>query len=258
MSIFGADRDTPPIERFREGAGWALFVVFAIGFVWLTSWLKDLGEPPVDMGLWLPALLLAQFVINRRPVNAWLEYGRSKTPGQWRTTRAARVAVGCSALVVAWYGCNLPLLARQAWVLGDTPRFTGAVIGSAVLLAVLLVIVLRRARNRLELAIDEAGVFVSEWRGVVPWEAIDFVLAARKGDDSLRFVLKPDALAELPGFVRRRNGFLDLNLEATSLTASAALEALSAACPELQIRRSRSAGIVLPVRGATDIVEADL
>jgi hypothetical protein len=74
----------------------------------------------------------------------------------------------------------------------------------------------------------------------------------------MRFVLKPEALAELPDFVRRRNGFLDLNLSATSLTASAALEALSAAYPVLEVRRSRSAGLVLPVRGATDIVEADL
>ncbi len=138
------------------------------------------------------------------------------------------------------------------------PRFAGAAIGTVVWLAVVLVVVLRRARTRLELAIDDVGVFASEWRGVVPWGAIDFVLAARQEDDSMRFVLKPEALAELPDFVRRRNGFLDLNLGATSLTASAALEALSAAYPALEVRRSRSAGVVLPVRGATDIVEADL
>ena len=77
-------------------------------------------------------------------------------------------------------------------------------------------------------------------------------------DDPPRFVLKPEALAASPDFVRRRNGFLDLDLAATSLTGSAALKALRAAHPQLEIRRSRSAGVVLPVRGATDIVEADL
>lgn len=258
MPLFGADPDRPSIERFREGAGWLLVLVLVGGLVWLTSWLNDLGEPLLDTGLCLPALLLVGFVVNRLPVNAWLEYGRSTRPGQWRTTRAARITAWCSTLAVAWYGCNLPLQARQAWMLGDTPRFMGAVIGSAAWLAILLVVALRRVRTRLELAIDEAGVFVPEWRGVVPWSAIDFVLAARKEDDSPRFVLKPEALAELPEFVRRRNGFLDLNLQATSLTAAGALEALSAACPELQIRRSRTAGLVLPARGATDVVKADL
>jgi hypothetical protein len=258
MSTFGADHTPTLAERLREGAGWVFVLVFAGGLVWLTSWLDDMGEPPVDLGFWLPALLLIPLVINRRPVSAWLEYGRARKPGQWRTTRAARIAVWCSALFLAWYGCNLPLQARQALLLGDMPRFTGAAIGTAVWLAVFLMVVLRRGRTRLELAIDDVGVFAAEWRGVVPWGAIDFLLAARLEDDSPRFVLKPEALAGLPDFVRRRNGFLDLNLEATSLTASAALEALRAARPELEIRRSRSAGVVLPVRGATDIVEADL
>ena len=258
MSIFGADYNPTPVERLREGAGWLLALVFAVGFVWLTSWLDNMGKPPVDMGFWLLPLLLISLMINRLPVNAWLETGRSRKPGQWRTTRAARIAVCCSALFLAGYGFSLPLQARQAWALGDMPRFAGAAIGTVVWLAVVLVVVLRRARTRLELAIDDVGVFAAGWGGVVPWGAIDFVLAARLEDDSMRFVLKPEALAELPDFVRRRNGFLDLNLAATSLTASAALEALSSAYPALEIRRSRSAGLVLPVRGATDIVEADL
>jgi hypothetical protein len=258
MSTFGADYTPTLAERFREGAGWAFLIVFVVGFVWLTSWLDDMGKPPVDMGFWLPALLLIPLVINRPPVNAWLEYGRSKKPGQWRTTRAARITVWCSALFLAWYGCNLPLRTRQAWLLEDVPRFIGAAIGTLVWVTLFLVTVLRRARNRLELAIDEVGVFAAEWRGVVPWGAIDFVLAARLEDDSPRFVLKPEALASLPDFVRRRNGFLDLNLAATSLKASAALDAMRAVHPALEVRRSRSAGVVLPVRGATDIVEADL
>ncbi len=169
MSIFGADYNPTPVERLREGAGWLLALVFAVGFVWLTSWLDNMGKPPVDMGFWLLPLLLISLMINRLPVNSWLEAGRSRKPGQWRTTRAARIAVCCSALFLAGYGFSLPLQARQAWALGDMPRFAGAAIGTVVWLAVVLVVVLRRARTRLELAIDDVGVFASEWRGVVPW-----------------------------------------------------------------------------------------
>ncbi|MBO9558467.1 MAG: hypothetical protein J7515_07760 [Caulobacter sp.] len=236
-----------------------MFVLaFAVGFVWLTSWLDDMGPPPIDTGFWFPVLMLVLIVVDRPRVRAWLEYGRSSKPGQWRTTRATRIAAWCSILLMGWYGCNLPLWAHQAWKLGDMPRFAGAAAGSAAWFAVILLAVLRRARTRLELVIDEQGIFAAEWRCVVPWRAIDFVLAARKEDDSMRFVLKPDALAGFSDFVRRRNGFLDLDLAATPLTASAALDALRAACPTLEIRRLRSAGLVLPVRGATDIVEADL
>ena len=258
MTTFGAKHDPTPFERLLQGAGWALLLAFAAGFVWLSAWLDDMGGRPMDMGLWLPTLLLIPLVINQPRVRAWLEYGRSGKPGQWRTTRATRIMAWCSALLMGWYGSGLPLRAYQAWALGDMPRFVGATIGGAAWLAVLLVLVLRRARDRLELAIDKEGVFAAEWRGVVPWRAIDFVLAARMEGDSLRLVLKPEALAELPDFVRRRNGFLDLDLGATPLTASAALDALTATCPQLEVRRSRSAGLVLPVRGATDIVEADL
>ncbi|MDR6531898.1 hypothetical protein J2800_002651 [Caulobacter rhizosphaerae] len=258
MSIFGADHDPTPAERLREGAYWVLLLAFAVGFVWLSSWLDDMGRPRVDTGLWVVLLLLAPLIFTSSRMTAWLERGRSTKPGEWRTTRATRISALCSGLLLGGYGYNMPFQMHMAWMLGDVPRLVGATVGTAVCSALVLVILVRRARAKLELSIDERGVFTPEWRGLVPWAAIDFVLAARKEDDSMRFVLKPEALAELPDFVRRRNGFLDLNLSATSLTASAALEALSAAYPVLEVRRSRSAGLVLPVRGATDIVEADL
>lgn len=258
MSIFGGDYTPTPAERLREGAGWVLLLVFAGGFVWLTSWLDDMGGLRVGLWWWLPFLLLAPVLMNWPRVTAWLERGRAIESGEWRTTRAVRISACCSALAIGGYGCSLPFQVHQAWTLGDMPRFVGAAIGTAAWSALIIAIFVRRTRAVLELAIDEVGVFTVEWRGVVPWAAIDFVRAPRETDDALRLVLKPDALDGLPEFVRRRNGFLDLKLAATALTPAAAVDALRAAHPDLEIRSPRSAGVVLPVRGATDIVEADL
>lgn len=84
----------------------------------------------------------------------------------------------------------------------------------------------------LELKIDAAGIFSRDWRGVIPWSAIDFVAKPNDTDTTykrLRLALK-----------------------------SQALSALRAAYPDLEVRGPRSAGLVLPVRAATDVVEADL
>lgn len=259
MAIFGARHTPTMIERIRQAAGWALALTFAAGWVFVTN---ESDAPRDGIGdaasfLMLPAFAVI-WLLSLRKVVGWMEWRRPVRKGEWRTTRAFSLAGMIWLFWCLVYVAQIVSRTDQAWSAGDLPRFAIGVGLVTTATVFLLVSGLRRARTRLELAIDDVGVFAAGWGGVVPWSAIDFVLAARLEDDSMGFVLKPEAFAELPDFVRRRNGFLDLNLAATSLTASAALEALTAAYPALEVRRSRSAGLVLPVRGATDIVEADL
>ena len=258
MARFGSDYSPTPAEGFRNAALLVFALAFGLGAVFVT-W----NSPPNGLvgrlfQLIVPLALLGGWVLSLRKVVSWLEWKRPVQAGEWRTTRAYRLATLVPSVWFLGYGGEVSARMVQAWTQGDWARFgvgTAVVVASAVFMIMIAVRVLRVV---LELKIDSHGVYAHQWRGLVPWEAIDFVLPGRLEDDSPRLVLKPEALAGLPAPVRRRNGFLDLNLGATSLTASAALEALSAAYPALEVRRSRSAGVVLPVRGATDIVEADL
>jgi hypothetical protein len=262
MALF--DTDHVPIsaaESFRRVLG-----LLVIGnFIWLAWWLGVLE-------IWgLPVLQLAalstfgvEFLVSRSWVRARLERRRPIEIGKWRTTRGARIATFWWLLVLTAFGSAVAAQARHAWAGGDMLRFAGG-IGILAMLSVLLVLVtVRRLRPGLELAVDETGLFSRDWRGVVPWNAIDFVAAPNDTDETqkrLRLVIKPEAWSELPKFMRRRNASdlnLDLSLTATALSPAAAVDALHAARPDLEIRRPRSAGLVLPVRGATDIVEADL
>ena len=261
MALFNTDH--VPIS-VAESFWRVLWLLIIGGFAWLAWWLGVLE-------IWgLPLLQLAtlftfcvEFLVSRPWVRARLERRRPVEIGKWRTARGARIAALWSLLVLSAYGSAFVVQARHAWAGGDMPRFAGGVGVLAMLSALLVFVVVRRLRPGLELAVDETGLFSRDWRGVVPWNAIDFVAAPNDTDETLRrlrLVLKPEALSELPKAARRLNGALDLdlNLAATALSPAAAIDALRATRPDLEIRRPRSAGLVLPVRGATDIVEADL
>ncbi len=258
MVLFNTDHVPISVaESFRR----VLTLLIIGGFVWLAWWLGVLevwGSPLLVFGM-LPAFGI-EFLVSRPKVRGWLERKRPVEAGKWRTARGPRIATVWLLLVLTAYGFTVIVQARHAWMGGDMPRLVGCV-ALAMPLALLVLVSVRRLRSSLELEIDEAGLFSRDWRGALPWKAIDFVAAPNDTDDThkrLRLVLKPKALSELPKFARGGNGDLDLNLAQTALSPAAAVDALRAACPELEVRRPRSAGMVLPVRGATDIVEADL
>jgi hypothetical protein len=260
MAQFDAD-DVPrsPAERLRDAAVGVGVVAVIAGFMGLCWWLEALQ--PSTASFMSAGLLLAYCVdygLTRSKVAAWFERGRSVKAGEWRTARVVRLKVILWALFLAGYACQFALAARHAWLIGDMPRFAGATGVTVAVLAFAVSTVAWRWRADVELSITEAGIFVREWKGSVPWSAVDFVVLSRDPERAVRLVLKPQALPELPEFVRRRNGFLDLNLAAAAVSPAAVAGALRAAYPGLDVRSPRSAGVVLPVRGASDVVEADL
>lgn len=258
MALF--DTDHVPIssaESFRRGA----VVVLLGGYVWIAWWLGvlDMWGSSLLMFGYLPIIGL-EFLVFQPGVAGWLERRQPVKAGEWHTTRGARIVTLSALLLQLAYGYAFMVQTRHAWTIGDMPRFAGGIFVIAAM-GVLFVFVFRRLRPVRELAIDADGVFSRDWRGAIPWSAIDFVVKPNDTDTTykrLRLVLKPESLSELPKVVRRRSGRPDLNLAATGLTPAAALAALRAACLDLEVRGPRSAGVVLPVRGATDIVEADL
>lgn len=260
MALFDTDHVLISVaESFRR----ALTLLIIGGFFWLAWWLGVLA-------IWSSSLLAVgifpafgiEFLVSRPKVRRWLERARPVETGKWRTARGPRIVMFWSLMVLAAYGSAFVVQARHAWTGGDMPRFAGGVGVVAMLSALMVFVVVRRLRPGLELAVDKAGLFSRDWRGAIPWNTIDFVAAPNDTDEThkrLRLVLKPEALSELPRFARRNGALgLDLNLAETALSPTAAVDALRAACPDLEVRHPRSGGLVLPVRGATDIVEADL
>jgi hypothetical protein len=258
MALFDTDHvPISPTESFQRVAVLGLFAVYA----WMAWWLGVFDMWASQLLVFgLAPIIGLEFLVSRAGVARWLEGGRSVRAGEWRTTRGARIVTLSALLLQLAYGYAFVAQTRHAGTVGDTPRFAGG-IGVITAMGVFIVFIARRLRPVLELKIDAAGVFSRDWRGVIPWSAIDFVAKPNDADTTskrLRLALKPEALSELPKLVRRRDGRLDLNLATTGLTPAAAVDALREARPDLEVRGPRSAGVVLPVRGATDIVEADL
>lgn len=259
MAQFGSDYSPTPAEGFRNAVGLVLIAVFVAGVMFVTSSSTLLERSVGFFASGAMALGMAlQWLLSLPRIVRWLEWRRPVKAGEWRTTRAFRAANLFWVLCMSAYGAQIVVGAVEAQARGDLPKLAVAAALITTMAVFVTLIAIRALRGGLELKIDARCVYAHQWRGLVPWEAIDHVLPGRLESDSPRLVLKPEALADLPAPVRRRNGFLDLNLTGTTLTSSAAVEALRAARPDLEIRRSRSAGVVLPVRGATDVVEADL
>ncbi len=258
MALFDTDHvPISPAESFQRAA----VLGGLAGYAWVAWWLGvlDMWASPLLMFGLLPIVGL-ELLVSQVGMARWLERGRPVKAGEWRTTRGTRIVTLSALLLQLAYGYAFVVQTHHAWTVDDRPRFAGG-IGAIMAMGVFLVFIAQRLRPVLELKIDTAGVFSRDWRVPIPWRVIDFVAKPSDTDATykrLRLVLTPEALSELPKVVRRRDGRLDLNLATTGLIPAAALGALCEACPDLEVRGPRSAGVVLPVRGATDIVEADL
>ncbi|ATC34277.1 hypothetical protein CA606_19115 [Caulobacter vibrioides] len=181
----------------------------------------------------------------------WLErlLGRFNAPtrGEWRTARAARLRLllpfPCMIVLLIWAGQT----GWSLWTMADLPRFVGLVAVTLLLSALAIRNTLQIWRARVELRVSEAGVFAQAWRRTYSWDEIAFAVQPG-GPRELRLVLT-DAAAQAAG----RSALLTAPLAPTGLFPNEALAALRAVQPDLPIEPWTSNGVVLPIRGATDL-----
>lgn len=213
--------------------------------IWLQGPLAERRHFPL---IWIAAAQWAGgWLLTRDKVEGWLGRLNLEGPGAWRTTRAERLRRLAALPFCAFAVLELGLIGWALWRLGDAPRLA---VSAAIVLALLvftIVFTWRTWRVRLELRIDAAGVFAPAWRRAYGWDEIAFAVQPNGGRD-LRLVLTPEA-AEKAG----RAALLTSPLSPTGLQANEALAALRKARPDLPIRPWTSHGVVLPIRGATDV-----
>lgn len=260
MTIFGANHTPTWTERIRQAAGWLLVLTFTAG--WLFVMCAD-GTPSNGiedfMGFAILPVFALIWLLGLRIVVGWLEWRRLVREGEWRTTRASRLAGLLWLLWCVVYVAQLVSRTDRAWSGGDLPKFAvglGLVAAATIFLSVAA---FRTLRVTVEVQVDRQGVYTDEWRGVIGWTAIDTVVSPKtyEAEDELRLIIRPEALPHLPAAVRRQNGYVRISLSKANLSSDGALAVMHAAYPDLKVG-GRSAGLVLPVRGATDVVEADL
>ncbi len=252
MVLFDPDYAPTRKQSFQAVAALAL-VATLCGMLF---WAGFLDQDNSVTWIW-PLVCLPTFVLSHASVKAWLERGRRQSPGVWRTARMTRLNALFGLIVMAAWQFDLARMALRLWREGDLPRL--AVVGGiGLLMIVCLVLGVWTLRSVQELIIDARGIDARAWRGLVPWSAIAELSASRSDETALTVKLKPEAVARLPRPLVKMGPVVTLPLDRAGLTAEAALEAVAAVRPDLIAARPRSAGMVLPVRGATDIVEADL
>ena len=239
-------------QAFASALGVVLFLAACAALFWAGLTNQD------NSVTWVwPLFCVPTFVLSFPNAQAWLERGRRRAPGIWRTARATRLGALFALPVLAAWQFDLVRLTLSQWRDGDLPR--AAVAGGVALpTAVFLVLGLRNLRAVRELTIDAQGIDARAWRGRVSWSAIAEVSASETNDAALIVKLEPLAMAQLPRPLRTVGFVALLPVARAGLTTQAALEAMAAVRPDLVVARPRSGGLVLPVRGATDIVEADL
>lgn len=259
MAIFDAHYTPTVTERLRQMTWWAGLVLFASGFSFVTFANREFEDGFLASNVLLFPAFGAVWLLSLRKVIGWLEWKRPVRGGEWRTTRASRLSGLAWVAWMAGYGREVVACTIRAKSLGDQPRFVVGVLVVAFMAVLTILVVVRLARATVELSIDEHGLRAAAWRGAVPWTAIENVVSPKssKATDELRLVIKPEALSEMPDVVRRWNGYPRVDLSKVNLSPEEALAAMRAVYPALKVG-GRSAGLILPVRGATDIVEADL
>lgn len=232
-----------------ERLSWLRLAAVLIGVQVVSNWLQwplktRLAFPllPVVLAIWgvrwLLSLERAEDVLGR--------LSRDEA-GAWRTTRADRIRrLALLPFFVAGL-VSLVVLSWELWRIGDLVRLTASLLFAAWLLAVMGFYAWKTLRPRVELRIDAAGVFAAPWRRAYGWDEIAFAVQPG-GPRELRVVLT-DAAAEARG----RSALLTAPLTPTGLYPNEALAALRAVQPSLPIAPWTSNGVVLPIRGATDV-----
>lgn len=232
-----------------ERLSWLRLAAILIGVHVVSNWLQSplksrLEVPflPVVLAIWcvwwLLSLERAEEVLGR--------FNRDEA-GAWRTTRADRIRrLALLPFFVAGL-VSLFGLSWELWRVGDLLRVMAALLIAFGLLVMTGLYAWRVWRSRVELRIDEAGVFAAPWRRAYGWDEIAFAVQP-SGPRELRLVLT-DAAAQAAG----RSALLAAPLAPTGLFPNEALAALRAVQPDLPIEPWTSNGVVLPIRGAADL-----
>lgn len=232
-----------------ERLSWLRLAAVLIGVHVVSNWLQwplqtRLSFPflPVVLAIWcvwwLLSLERAEDVLGR--------LNRDET-GAWRTTRADRIRrLALLPFFVTGFVSFL-VLSWELWRIGDSLRVTAALLITVGLLAATGLYAVRAWRARVELRIDQAGVFAATWRRAYGWDEIAFAVQP-SGLRELRLVLTA-AAAQTAG----RSALLTAPLAPTGLFPNEVLAALRAVQPDLPIAPWTSNGVVLPIRGAADL-----
>lgn len=227
-------------------ASYALVLGLLLLCRWLDQPVGGHGGPSFTLAVFV--VLGALWLLSHDRFERMLGRFNAPTSGEWRTTRAERLRlllpIPFSLLFFAWAfrtGWGL-------WWIADLPRL--ASLGAITLLLATLMTrnTLRILRAKVELRVDEAGVFAPAWRRTIAWDDIAFALKPGR-ERELRLMLTEEAFKS----VGRRDGMLTLKLAPTGLYADEALAALRAVRPGLRIELWASNGFVLPIHGATDV-----
>lgn len=232
-----------------ERLSWLRLAAVLVGVHVVSNWLQwplksRLAFPflPVVLAIWCAWWLLslerAEDVLGR--------FNRDEA-GAWRTTRADRIRRLALLPFLVTGLVSFLVLSWELWRISDLVRVAAALLIAFGLLAVTGLYAWRAWRARVELRIDETGVFAAAWRRAYGWDEIAFAVQP-SGPRELRLVLT-DAAAQTTG----RSALLTAPLAPTGLFPNEALAALRAVQPDLPIAPWTSNGVVLPIRGATDL-----
>lgn len=229
--------------------GWARLLAALVGVTIVSNWLQwPLKTRQAFPFFWVVLAIWGVWWLSSwQRVEDWLGRFNLDDTGAWRTTRSDRIR-RLGPLMIMCGGLQ-PLLttAWELWLIGDFLRVVVSLSIAAGLLATMIAYASRTWRSRVELRIDAAGVFAPSWRRALAWEEIAFAVQP-SGSRELRLVLTDEA-AEAAG----RGALLTAPLAPTGLFPKEALAALRAFRPEIPIRPWASNGVVLPIRGATDL-----
>ncbi|PHY21172.1 hypothetical protein [Caulobacter sp. BP25] len=229
--------------------GWARLLAALIGVTIVSNWLQwPLKTRQAFPFFWvLVAIWGVWRLASWQRVEDWLGRVNLDDTGAWRTTRADRIR-RLGPLVILCCGLEpLLRLSWELWLIGDLLRVAVSLSIAAGLLATMVSYAWRTWRSRVELRIDATGVFAPSWRRTYAWDEIAFAVQPSRSRE-LRLALTDEA-AEAAG----RGALLTVALPPTGLFPDEALAALRAFRPELPIRPWISNGVVLPIRGATDL-----
>lgn len=232
-----------------DRSSWLRLAAVLIGVHVVSNWLQwpleaRLAFPFLPLVLaiggvwWLLSLERAEDVLGR--------FNRDEA-GAWRTTRADRIRRLALLPFLVTGLVSFLVLSWELWRIGDLVRVIAALLITFGLLAMTALYAWRVWRSTVELRIDEAGVFAAPWRRAYGWDEIAFAVQPG-GPRELRLVLTA-AAAQATG----RSALLTAPLAPTGLFPNEALAALRAVQPDLPIEPWTSNGVVLPIRGATDL-----
>lgn len=229
--------------------GWIQAFALLVGASVVSNWLQwPLGKHR-ELPLFWAVLVVGGgwWLLSLEKVEGWLGRFNLDGAGGWRTTRTERIRRLGPIPFFAVAALGVGELGWELWRIGDAIRVTGAMLIVVALVALMVRYAIRTLRVRVELRIDEAGVFAPAWRRTYAWSDIAHAVQPQ-GPRELQLVLTP-AGAEAAG----RAALLTLPLAPTGLRPNEALIALRAVRPELPIEPWTSNGVVLPIRGATEV-----